>query len=130
MMKKILVLAAAVMLTGCGSMYKYVPSFWDDNQSRAIIDVRLAVSKLNCAEPHLPQAQVIKDRIDWFMLYSESKGRSQQDVIKLVEPMKATVDDFHKRSSEKEGSKTYCELKKKVMVEQSQRAAGSVLGRW
>lgn len=130
MMNKILILAAAVLLAGCGSIYKYVPSFWDDNQSRAIIDVRLAVSKLNCAEPHLPQAQAIKDRIDWFMLYSESKGRSQQDVVKLVEPMKATVDDFHKRSSEKEGSKTYCEIKKKVMVEQSQRAAGSVLGRW
>jgi len=44
--------------------------------------------------------------------------------------MKATVDDFYKRSQGTQGSKTYCELKKKVMIEQAQRAAGSVLGRW
>lgn len=129
-MKTFLIIAVSLLVTGCGSMYKYIPSFWDDNQSQAIVDVRLAVQKLDCAEPHLAQAQVIKDRIDWFVLYSQSKGRSQQDVLKLVEPMKATVDDFHKRSSEKQGSKTYCELKKKVMIEQAQRAAGSVLGRW
>lgn len=129
-MRTLILILAAATLAGCANMYKYIPSFWDDNQSRAITDVRLAVARLDCAEPHLAQAQQIKDRIDWFMLYSESKGRSQQDVIKLVEPMKATVDDFHKRSSEKQGSKTYCELKKKVMIEQAQRAAGSVLGRW
>lgn len=129
-MNKFLIVIFAAMLTGCGSMYKYIPSFWDDNQSRAIIDVRLNVERLDCAEPHLAQAQRIKDSIDWFVLYSESKGRSQQDVIKLVEPMKATVDDFHKRSQGTQGSKTYCELKKKVMIEQAQRAAGSVLGRW
>jgi hypothetical protein len=119
-----------MLLMGCGSMYKYIPSCWDDNQSRAIIDVRLSVERLDCAEPHLAQAQRIKDSIDWFVLYSESKGRSQQDVVKLVEPMKATVDDFHKRSQGAQGSNTYCELKKKVMIEQAQRAAGSVLGRW
>lgn len=111
-------------------MYKVVPSFWDDNQSHYIVDARLSIERLDCEQAHSPQAERIRDSVDRFMLYSESKGRLQQDVIKLVEPMKQTVDDFAKRSREKQGSKTYCELKKKIMREQAQRAAASVLGRW
>lgn len=132
MYMKIIVLSiVTVLLTGCASVYKYVPSFWDDNQSARAIDIRQSIQQLNCAEPHRAQAQRIADNIEWFILYSESKGRSQQDVIKLMEPLKATADDFVKRSSgEQQGSKTYCELKKRVMIEQSQRMAGSVLGRW
>lgn len=129
-MNKLFIILSAVLLSGCANMYKYIPSFWDDNQSQRIVDVRLAVERLDCEQPHLPQVQKIKDNLDWFVLYSESKGRSQQDVIKLVEPMRATVDDFYKRSQTQQGSKTYCEIKKKVLREQSQRAAGSVLGRW
>ena len=34
----------------------FVPSFWDDNQSSKIIDVALQVDKLDCSQPHAPQA--------------------------------------------------------------------------
>jgi hypothetical protein len=44
--------------------------------------------------------------------------------------MKETVDDFYKRSTEKQGTKTYCEIKKKVMILQSDKAASAVLGRF
>jgi hypothetical protein len=130
-MKTILLSLAVIMLTGCSTAYKYIPSFWDDNQSSRAIDIRQSVQQLDCSQPHRPQAQRIADNVEWFVMYSESKGRSQQDVLKLVEPLKATADDFLKRSSgEQQGSKTYCELKKRVMIEQAQRMAGSVLGRW
>lgn len=130
-MKTILLSLAVIMLTGCSTAYKYIPSFWDDNQSSRAIDIRQSVQQLDCSQPHRPQAQRIADNVEWFVMYSESKGRSQQDVLKLIEPLKATADDFLKRSSgEQQGSKTYCELKKRVMIEQAQRMAGSVLGRW
>lgn len=129
-MKKILVIAMITTLTGCANMYKYIPSFWDDNQSAKIIDVRQKIHNIDCTKAQAPQATAIVQDIQWFRLYSESKGRSQQDVVKLVEPMEQTASDWAKRSATQEGSRTYCEIKKKVLVGQIDRAAGSVLGRW
>jgi hypothetical protein len=130
-MKKILaIIAVSFAVTGCASIQSLIPSFWDDNQSRAIIDVRQSVAQLNCEQEHAPQVKRIKDNLQWFELYSDSKGKRQQDVIRLVAPMKETVDDFYKRSTEKQGTKTYCEIKKKVMILQSDKAASAVLGRF
>ena len=127
-MKTLTMVVAAVLLSGCALLT--VPSFWDDNQSAAIVSVRLAVENINCAEPHAPQAVEIQQRLRWFELYSESKGYTQQDVIRLVRPMKETVDDFVRRSNEKQGSKIYCELKKSTLVDQASTAASAVLGRF
>ena len=129
-MKKILAIAMITTLTGCASMHKYIPSFWDDNQSARIIDVRQKIHNIDCSKEQAPQATAIVQDIQWFRLYSESKGSLQQDVIKLVEPMEQTAQDWAKRSATQEGSRTYCEIKKKVLVGQIDRAAGSVLGRW
>jgi hypothetical protein len=130
-MKKVLAIAiVSVSLTGCASIQSMIPSFWDDNQSRAIVDVRQSVVQLDCEKEHAPQVKRIKDNLQWFQLYSDSKGKRQQDVLKLVAPMQETVDDFYKRSTEKQGTKTYCEIKKKVMLLQSEKAASAVLGRF
>ena len=130
MKKLIAILAVSLSVTGCASIQSMIPSFWDDNQSRAIVDVRQSVAQLDCEQEHAPQVKRIKDNIQWFELYSDSKGKRQQDVLKLVAPMKETVDDFYKRSTEKQGTKTYCEIKKKVMTLQSEKAASAVLGRF
>ncbi len=129
-MKKIVVIAMVMSLTGCANMYKYIPSFWDDNQSAKIIDVRQKIHNIDCTKPQFNQADAIAKNIQWFRLYSDSKGRSQQDVLKLVEPMEQTAQEWAKRSATQEGSRTYCEIKKKVLTGQIDRAAGSVLGRW
>lgn len=129
-MKKIAVVIMITALTGCANMYKYIPSFWDDNQSAKIIDVRQKIHNIDCTKPQLAQADAIAKDIQWFRLYSDSKGSLQRDVLKLVEPMQETAEDWAKRSATQEGSRTYCEIKKKVLVGQADRAAGSVLGRW
>jgi len=125
-----LIAVVSVSLTGCGSVYKYIPSFWDDNQSAKIIDVRQKAHNIDCTQPQAPQAQAIVRDLQWFQLYSDSKGRSQHDVVALIKPMQETAEDWAKRSATQEGSRTYCEIKKKVLVGQADRAAGSVLGRW
>jgi hypothetical protein len=127
---KVLVLALALSLTGCATVKSWVPSFSDPNQSARIIDVRQSVAQLDCKQPHAPQVKRIKDNLEWFQLYSESKGWRQQDVLKLTKPMQETVDDFYKRSTEKQGSETYCEIKKKLMTTQADKAASAVLGRF
>lgn len=127
---RLLSLILAVSLTGCASIKEMIPSFQDPNQSAKIIDVRQSVAQLDCKQPHAPQVKVIKDNLQWFVMYSESKGWRQNDVIRLVQPMQETVDDFYKRSTEKQGSETYCEIKKKLMSTQADKAATAVLGRF
>lgn len=125
-MKILTILSASILLVGCVS----IPSFWDDNQSSAIVSVRMAVENINCNEPHAPQVKMVQQQLRWFELYSESKGTRQQDVLQLIKPMQDTVNDFYNRSTSKPGSKTYCELKKQTMTEQAGTIARAVLGRF
>jgi hypothetical protein len=119
----------ALALTGCASISSFVPSFWDDNQSARIVDVRLAVERVDCANA-LPGVSRVRDDIEWFKLYSHSKGALQKDVLAVIAPMQETAEDWYKRTQGGTASKTYCELKKSVMQQQSARAASAVLGRW
>lgn len=132
-MKKVLLVAVtAIALTGCASLQKWIPSFWDDNQSAKIIDIRQRAHNIQCDTVELQQIHangLVKD-IQWFMLYSESKGALQKDVMRLVEPMEKTVDDWAKRTATGEASRAYCEIKKKVIVVQADKAANSVLWRY
>jgi hypothetical protein len=133
-MKKILaIVVVALSLSGCSTMSTvkgWIPSFWDDNQSNKIVDVRMSVEKLDCTQDQLPQVEKIRNDLKWFELYSESKGWRQADVLRVIKPMQETVDDMYKRAKDQQGSKMYCELKKKVMQSQSERAAKAVLGRF
>ena len=131
-MTKLLAIFAIAVLSGCASIQGLIPSFWDDNQSARIISVRLDIERVDCKREQLPQVAKIRDDLAWFRLYSESKGSRQADVIALTKPMSETVEDWHKRVST-EGHRDnpiYCDLKKRVLQEQSTRAAKAVLGRF
>ncbi len=129
-MKIIFAIMISVMISGCATVSTWIPSFWDDNQSARIADVRLGIDRLNCAGDQLAQITRIRDDLRWFELYSISKGTLQKDVIKLIAPMQATVEDMYTRNSRGQGSVIYCELKRTVMQQQAQRAAAGILGRW
>lgn len=129
-MKKLLLISLLVTLSGCSTIKSWVPSFSDPNQSARIVDVRQSVAQLDCKQDHAPQVKRIKDNLQWFQLYSESKGWRQNDVLQLIKPMQESVDDFYKRSLDKQGSETYCEIKKKLLTTQSTKAAEAVLGRF
>jgi hypothetical protein len=123
---RIITVLLALALTGCAGV---LPSFWDDNQSARIVDVRLAVARVDCANALVGVARV-RDDIEWFKLYSHSKGALQKDVLAVVEPMSETAEDWYTRTLGGTASKTYCELKKSIMQQQAARAASAVLGRW
>jgi hypothetical protein len=126
---RIITFLLALALTGCASISSVIPSFWDDNQSARIVDVRLAVARVDCANALVGVSRV-RDDIEWFKLYSHSKGVLQKDVLAVVEPMSETAEDWYKRTAQGSSSKVYCELKKSVMTQQATRAASAVLGRW
>jgi hypothetical protein len=130
MKRSITLLLLTVILTGCATIQSWIPSFWDDNQSARIADVRLGIDRLNCAGDQLTQITRIRDDLRWFELYSISKGTLQKDVIRLIQPMQLTVEDMYTRNSKGQGSVVYCELKRTIMQQQAQRAAAGILGRW
>jgi len=124
-----LILVIALTLTGCASITSIVPSFWDDNQSARIIDVRLDIERVDCVNA-LPGVSRVRDHIEWFKLYSISKGQLQKDVLAVIQPMQETAEDWYTRTQQGSASKAYCELKKSIMQQQAARAASSILGRW
>jgi len=126
-MIKYILIASVLLLQGCATVQTWIPSFWDDNQSDYIISARLTVERINCAEPQLPQVRVLAEDLRRFELYSEAKGSLQKDVLRVIEPMQSTVKEWSQRG---EGSKTYCELKKKLLTQQGDRASKVILGRW
>jgi len=126
-MKIIASVILTVVLSGCTTLQSWIPSFWDDNQSARIIDVRSRVESINCAEPQRPQIEAVARELRWFEMYSQAKGTLQKDVLRVIEPMQATTKEWTDRG---EGSKTYCELKKKLLIQQSERASKVILGRW
>jgi hypothetical protein len=129
-MKKLLAVLSLALLSGCANIVGLIPSFNDTNQSAKIIDVRMAVDQLDCAKPQYPQALAIQRELRWFELYSESNGIRNQDVIRIIKPMQATVGEFVQRTEKQDASRVYCDLKKRAMQEQAARAAGVILGRF
>lgn len=127
-MRKLALSFTLLLLVGCSTIKDKIPSFWDDNQSRAVIDIRQAVIDLDCKLPHAPQVAEIKRHMDWLILYSQIKDT--RDVLRLVKPMNETVNDFYDRSVTKQGSEAYCNMKKKIMDTQSGTVAKAVLGRF
>ena len=109
-----------------------IPSFWDDNQSVKIVDVRLSLERLDCGQPQAAQLKSVRDNILWFQLYSASKGSRQADVVKLTAPLSETVEEWYKRVSAEgyKENKIYCDMKKKIAEEQAARAAKAILGRF
>lgn len=129
-MNKLMVILSMALLSGCANIVGMIPSFNDANQSQKIVDVRMAVDQLDCARPQHAQALTIARELRWFELYSESAGIRNQDVIRIIKPMQATVGEFVSRTEKQDASRVYCDLKKRAMQEQAARAAGVILGRF
>ena len=124
---KYILLISAFLVSGCASLTSWVPSFWDDNQSNYIIETRLDIERIDCSQPQRPQVLRVQEDLRKFELYSEAKGSLQKDVLRVIEPLQATVKEWADRG---EGSRMYCQLKKDILKQQGERASKVILGRW
>jgi len=132
-MRKLIIVLSLTLLSACSSFKSLVaeiPSFNDPNQSARIIDVRQSIEQIDCGLPQLVQAQRLQHNLQWFHLYSESAGLRHTDVLRLTEPMEATVNEWATRAAKGEPSKIYCELKQNILRAQAKSAAAAVLGRY
>lgn len=127
-MKKILVVFAFCTLAGCSTIKDYIPSFWDDNQAAAITNLQQATRHLDCSQPLAPQAQLIADKVEWIDIYSKFKGT--RDVAKLTVTFDQTLKEFQDRVKAGPVSPMYCDLKKKIFVQQADIIAAAIMGRF
>lgn len=124
-MKQLVVIFALFALSGC-SLIDKIPSRWDANQAKVTTDLRQATHNFNCKADHKPQLKTIADSVQWFSLYSESKGT--KDVAHLGKTLQATVKEFQDRPQPV--SPLYCDLKRKLMIQQADIIAKTVQGRF
>ena len=122
---KALILVLALGLSGCSLLDK-IPSRWDVNQAKVTTDLRQATHNFDCKGDQQAQLKIIAGQIQWFDLYAESKGT--KDVASLTSTMKATVKEFQDRPQPV--SALYCDLKRKIMIQQADIVARAVQGRF
>ena len=127
-MKRLLVVLAFLSLAGCSTVKEWIPVRWDANQSNAITTIQQTTRNFDCKADIAQQAKGLSSQIQWFMIYSESKPT--RDVIGPVGHMNDTVKELVDRSSKGPVSPVYCEIKKKLMIQQADMVAHTVQGRF
>ncbi len=125
-MKRLLAITALVTLTGCASIIDMIPSRWDVNQAKVTTDLRQSTHNFDCKADQRAQLKVIAEQVQWFELYSESKGT--KDVAQLGKTLQATVKEFQDRAQPV--SPIYCDIKRKLMIQQADIIAKTVQGRF
>lgn len=116
-MKTVLAIMVAFIVSGCA-----MPSFYDDNESLLAVDVRVAISDMDCANPYIYHVQSVVNRL---YFYVESK--ESEDIGEMVKLMKETVDAM---ASKPEMSIGYCNVKKKLLEKQSKDITSAIMGRY
>jgi hypothetical protein len=125
-MKRLLAIIALVTLSGCASIIDMIPSRWDVNQAKVTTDLRQATHNFDCKADQRAQLKVIAEQVQWFALYSESKGT--KDVAQLGKTLQATVKEFQERAQPV--SPIYCDIKRKLMIQQADIIAKTTQGRF
>jgi hypothetical protein len=127
-MKNLTFLLIVLILTGCATVKNMLPSKWDDNQAKVAIDIRQDAIHFDCTgDQKLQLTQIAKD-VEWFELYAQSKGT--EDVAKLNTVFFNTVKEFQERVKAGPVSPMYCDLKRKIMIQQSEIIAKAVQNRF
>ena len=126
--KKLLVILALVMLTGCASIVDMIPSRWDANQARVITDIQVQVTHFDCKGDQTQQLKSLALNVEWFEVYANTKPT--KDIAKLTKVMSDTVKEYKERLAKGPVSPLYCDLKVKIIKQQTDILAGSVQGRF
>lgn len=127
-MKKLLLVCAVVVLTGCASIVEMIPSRWDVNQAKSITDIQQQAIRFDCKGDQLAQINSLDQSVEWFVIYSKTKPT--RDITKLTSTLQTTVAEYKERASKGPVSPLYCDLKRKIIIQQTEILASSVQGRF
>jgi len=115
-------------LSGCAAINDRIPSFWDPNQSISVTNIQRTTRHLDCTADLKPQVTVLQNQIEWFQIYSETKNT--KDVLKLSFTLSDTVKELADKANAGSVSPVYCNLKKKILIEQANTVADAVQWRF
>ena len=127
-MKKLIAVVAFLSLTGCASVMEMIPSRWDVNQAKMITDIQLEVRHFDCKAELKPQVDQLARDVEWFDIYAQT--RPTRDIAKLTGTITDTVKELQDRVNKGPVSPLYCDLKKKIIQQQTDIIAKSVQGRF
>ena len=127
-MKRIVLILAMVGLSGCSTVKEWIPVKWDANQSQAITSIQQTTRNFDCKGDIAQQSKALAHQIQWFTIYSESKPT--RDVIGPIGLMNDTVTELVERSSKGPVSPLYCDIKKKLIIQQADMISHTVQGRF
>jgi uncharacterized protein YceK len=127
-MKKLIVVLAVVSLTGCASILELIPSRWDVNQAKVMTDMQQQAKRFDCKGDQVAQINALDQSIEWFDIYAKTKPT--RDIAKLTGTLTTTVKEYQERLKTGPVSPLYCDLKRKIIIQQTEILAGSVQGRF
>ena len=127
-MKKLILILAVAGLTGCSTIMDYIPSRWDVNQAKVATDIQQQARQFDCKANQAEQLAGLQKNIEWFDLYAKTKPT--RDVAKLTAPMTNTVKEFQDRVAKGPVSPLYCDMKRKLFIQQADIIGGAVQGRF
>ena len=127
-MKKLLIVCAFFALSGCAGIMEMIPSRWDANQARVITDIQVQVKHFDCRGDQTQQLGLLASNVEWFDIYAKTKPT--KDIARLTGTITATVKEYQDRLKAGPVSPLYCDLKVKIIKQQTDILAGSVQGRF
>jgi hypothetical protein len=125
-MKQLTILIA--MVIGISSCTNFtMPSNYDPNESKGMIDVLQDVRALDCRTDASQQAGIkeIQESVEWMRLYTDIKG--SEDVFVSLGAIDHTLTGMIVRDNMSVG---YCKLKKKNLTLQVSDTAQAVMKRY
>jgi len=117
-MKKLIVAASIVALTGCSTIIEYWPKKHDPVMFNSLVEIDLAVEKLSC---EAPVWNTISPKVEQLARYAEWRSDPQTVNIKGLL--------LHTHRMEQGGSKTFCEIGKKTAQQRVQAVRKAWEGR-
>ena len=127
-MKRLLAITALITLTGCASIVDMIPSRWDANQAKIITDIQVQIKHFDCKGNQTQQLGLLASNVEWFDIYAKTKPT--KDIAKLTDTITNTVKEYQDRLKTGPVSPLYCDLKVKIIKQQTDILAGSVQGRF
>ena len=112
-------------LSGCSAITDQIPSRWDTAQSISVTNIQQTTRHLDCNADIKAQVTVLQNQIEWFQIYSETKGT--KDVLRLANTLQETTKELADKA---DMTVVYCNLKKKILVKQADTVADAVQWRF
>ena len=91
-------------------------------------DIQQQTRNFDCKADQAAQINELARSLQWFDIYATNKPT--RDIAKLTGTMTTTVKEYQERLVKGPVSPIYCDMKRKIFIQQADILAGSVQGRF